>query len=163
MLPLVSEVSDPDAWPDHRRLEGNRTGFVAYGTRQRRFLFMIHTDNAPQAAIYFAQLYMAMASVAGTDTEPMLNLLCWYDGEDYRLVVIPRSKHRPDCYGDGDGQTLISPGTLDLAGLCALPRREDYDKLTADDVEDIYGEVCIDGATAVSIMEHYNAITTFNQ
>ena len=62
--------------------------------------------------------------------EPMMNIVCWRQGEDYLSVVFLRKKHRPDCYYAEDSeQILVSPGALDMAGLLITPRREDYEKL----------------------------------
>lgn len=57
-------------------------------------------------------------------------------------VVIPRSKHRPDCYyKEGVEQFLISPGAIDMAGLLITVRQEDYDRLTLPVAHSILKEV----------------------
>lgn len=76
--------------------------------------------------------------------EPMMNLLAWFEEADKQWVsiVIPRTKHRPACYtADGDAQCLVSPGALDMAGLIITPRKEDYDRMTADKAVGILQEV----------------------
>lgn len=78
--------------------------------------------------------------------EPRMNVLVWTDaqkrGESItRVVVIPRSKHRPDCYySEGDDQILVSPGALDMAGMIIAPREEDLEKLTLERVKSIIRE-----------------------
>ena len=65
------------------------------------------------------------------ETEPMMNIVAWRSGEAFISVVFPREKHRPDCYSaDGEAQCLVSPGSLDMAGLMILPRSE---RLRRDD------------------------------
>ena len=57
---------------------------------------------------------------------------------DGLFMVIPRRRHRPDCFFRTDKrQRLISPGTLDMCGLLIAPRREDYDSLTAEEARHI--------------------------
>ena len=74
--------------------------------------------------------------------EPKLNLLAWQEGQKNILVIIPRGKHRPDCYFvEGDSQRMISPGALDMAGIIVTPRKEDFDKITAEDIRSIMQEV----------------------
>jgi len=36
---------------------------------------------------------------------------------------------------------LISPGALDMAGLIITVREEDFEKITKEDIEDIYAQV----------------------
>ena len=78
------------------------------------------------------------------DDEPGMNLLAWHETDRERtvLVVIPRGKHRPACYGDGtDGTRTVSPGALDMGGLVITPRKEDFTGLTPDETASILREV----------------------
>ena len=68
------------------------------------------------------------------------NILAWKDGNEFVTVVIPRSKHRPDCYGTDDGSFLVSPGALDMAGLIITPRLEDFQRLTPEAIASILKE-----------------------
>lgn len=65
-------------------------------------------------------------------TEPMMNILAWSENGGFISVIIPRSKHRPDCYyaAEDDTRMLISPGALDMAGLLITPRQEDFESIT---------------------------------
>jgi len=72
------------------------------------------------------------------ETEPMMNILGWKE-EQYLFVVIPRSKHRPDCYP----QPMVSPGALDMAGMIITPRKEDFDALTSESALAILREVAL--------------------
>lgn len=84
--------------------------------------------------------------------EPMVNLFCWhstYKSEcagnnnvlgDTHFIIIPRRRHRPDFYGE-DGM-LISPASLDLAGIMVAPRMSDFEKFTPDCLRDIYTQLC---------------------
>lgn len=78
------------------------------------------------------------------DDEPGMNLLAWHETDRERtvLVVIPRGKHRPACYGDGtDGTRTVSPGALDMGGLVITPRKEDFTGLTPEETASILREV----------------------
>lgn len=78
--------------------------------------------------------------------EPRMNVLVWTDQlfMDFyitRVVVIPRSNHRPECYyAEGEEQILVSPGALDMAGLMIAPREEDLKKLTPERIKQILTE-----------------------
>lgn len=61
------------------------------------------------------------------------------------VLLFPRISHRPSCYFlTGENQMLVSPGAVDMAGVIILPREEDFDKITKEDVVKIYSEVGFD-------------------
>ena len=61
-----------------------------------------------------------------------------------RYVVVPRRAHRPSCYFcGGDEKRIVSPGCIDMAGLMIVPRPEDYQRLSATDIMQIYSEVAL--------------------
>lgn len=71
----------------------------------------------------------------------LCNAFVWIDeSRMLRIVAIPRSAHRPTCYGDGDDQLLISPGCIDMAGVIITPRKQDYESLTEPQLRQIYSE-----------------------
>ena len=79
----------------------------------------------------FSRLYEALP-MKEDETEPMMNIVAWRSGEAFISVVFPREKHRPDCYSaDGEEQCLVSPGSLDMAGLMILPCQSDFEGMTA--------------------------------
>ena len=155
MLPLCAEVINPLQWPDESILESDADGFIGFNQRLGRFMFLIKTAEPVLAGLYFARLQLAMMGALGINEEPMQNLLCWYEDGDYYLVVIPRLKHRPSCYGDGENQFVLSPASVDMGGLWTVPVKTDFDKLDATSIKAIYDELCLDNATAVSIIDCY--------
>ena len=51
---------------------------------------------------------------------------------------------RPSCfYAEGDANILISPATVEMAGLFITPLEKDFDKVTSEDLETILREVSI--------------------
>ena len=101
---------------------------------------MIRTDSADKACDLFRKIYDGLEVPKG-QTEPMMNVVAWKDGDDFVCVVIPRRKHRPDCYSaEGNGQMLISPGALDMCGLIITPREEDFRRISREQVAAIIKE-----------------------
>ena len=47
---------------------------------------------------------------------------------------------------------MVSPGALDMAGIIVTPRKEDFDKITAEDIRNIVKEVGITREEALSII-----------
>ena len=115
--------------------------------------FLIRTHNAVNDERLFSLLYKSLPMQAD-DTEPMLNIVSWREDNDFVSVVFPRRKHRPDCYSAADDrQMLVSPGSLDMAGLLILPRRADYDNISPEQAEQILQEVAITPEEASSVAE----------
>ncbi len=74
-------------------------------------------------------------------SEGLLNAFVWIDDDGLlRICAVPRSKHRPSCYGSEEGQRLISPGCIDMTGVLIAPLKKDYDTLTDEEVRKIYKE-----------------------
>lgn len=76
---------------------------------------------------------------ADTPVGEDVNILCRIDPEGrLQRVVFHRRRHRPECYDRG---VMVSPASLDLAGLVVTPQRADFDSLTAADISRIISEV----------------------
>ena len=116
-------------------------------------IYEIKDYNCPALAIVshtekhdvelFSRLYEALP-LKEDETEPMMNIVAWRSGEAFISVVFPREKHRPDCYSaDGEAWCLVSPGSLDMAGLMILPRQSDFEGMTAERAKAILREVSL--------------------
>lgn len=110
---------------------------------------IIVTRTAKASDFLFRKVYESLPIHEG-ETEPRMNIFAWTmnyknDGTP-RLVsiIIPRSKHRPDCYfAEGDERMVVSPGALDMGGLIVAPRKEDFDKIDSRTAAGIIREVGI--------------------
>ena len=115
--------------------------------------FVIRSNSEEADCRLFRRLYDAMP-VDQESGEPMMNVLAWRAGEGSVTVVIPRRKHRPDCYyAQGDEQMLISPGAIDMAGMIITPRVDDYRRLTATRLSKILEEVAVTPQQAADIAD----------
>jgi len=66
------------------------------------------------------------------------NILCWVADGELCWWVVNRKCHRPWQYeAQGDEKVLISPASLEFAGVVPLAREEDYQKMSAELLEDI--------------------------
>ena len=108
--------------------------------------FVVITRTPHANKVLFDKLYASLPVVEG-HSEPMMNILAWvqsssYDGSQRIVsVIIPRSKHRPDCYfKEGAENMMVSPGALDMAGLLVVPREEDFQRMDADTAKAIIQE-----------------------
>ena len=118
--------------------------------------FVIKTTNTQAAERLFRRLYdtLKLPLLSGSP-EPMMNIIMWSTGDQLLSVVLPRRKHRPDCYtAEGDAQYIISPGAVDMGGLIITPREEDFRKLTAEQMVAIYKEISLTPDQIQRVVEH---------
>lgn len=100
----------------------------------------------------FSHLYEALP-LKEDETEPMMNIVAWRSEEGFVSVVFPREKHRPDCYSaEGEAQCLVSPGSLDMAGLLILPRQSDFEGMTSERAEAVLREVSLSNEAMVNVV-----------
>ena len=86
--------------------------------------------------------YVSDMTVYDGESEPRMNVLSFNREGQVITAIIPRGKHRPDCYyAEGADRIMVSPGAVDMFGLVITPRKEDFDSLTERQVLDIYHQV----------------------
>ena len=90
-----------------------------------------------------------MQTVLNIAEEPKVNILCAYQTPNWRVILFPRRKHRPEVFfRDGEDKVLISPASVDMGGLIVTPVEKDFKAVDANMIEAIYREVSRDEATA---------------
>jgi SpoIID/LytB domain protein len=92
----------------------------------------------------------------------MMNIICWFAGDTFLSVVLPRRKHRPDCYtASGEAQFTISPGAVDMGGLIITPMEKDFRRVTPELIVDIYRELSLSDQQMKQVIERLqNKFTT---
>lgn len=137
-LPLLAlaEKNHPDSLPGIMRSDmwGLDLPFI--------FLSAVITDDEEGGKDYLKMLALTGGDAEGKPDKGLRNVFCWR-GESglLRMIVVPRQKHRPSCYGTGVGQILTAPGAIDMAGIVILPRREDFDAIDEKKMKEIYSEM----------------------
>lgn len=115
-----------------------------------RSLFLLIADKEEEALALWERLYRALP--ADTGEEPLMNIIARHEESQWQVFVFPRRKHRPDCYyASGEAQYLVSPGAVEMGGIFITPRQEDYERLTADKVCEIYADVSLSDEETASI------------
>ena len=78
------------------------------------------------------------------ENEPRFNLYCWYKDNEFRTIVVLRSKYRSHhYYSKGEDHLTVSPGATEMAGFFIAPLREDFEKLTGALLAEITEEVSL--------------------
>ena len=150
-------VCDEIAHATTHLLADSDEGFIGYVDSLGRSLFTIETTTMRAAERYALRLLDLLPIPAGGD-EPMVNVLCWRNTVNrvWHIVVFPRRKHRPACYGEGEGHLLLSPGSVDMGGLWAVPELKDYEALTAEWIKALFDELCVPGNELTPILNGFS-------
>lgn len=108
--------------------------------------YIIVTQTPKANAYLFNKVYDTLPCVEG-EIEPRMNIISFTRKIAFSTnkcivsIIIPRSKHRPDCYyAEGADKCLVSPGALDMAGMIITPRESDFCSMTAEKALSIIGE-----------------------
>lgn len=122
----------------------NRNLIFYFCTEYLRNFISIESTSIDELLFGFNLIYTSLQKIYNTYEEPMMNVLLYYSEGHWRMIIFPRHRHRPTYYfNEGELKILVSPGAVDLGGVMILPREEDFDKITKDNIIDIYRQVCI--------------------
>jgi hypothetical protein len=109
-----------------------------------REMISIESESVDEALKFVNCYYRFFSAMQPEKVEPMMNALCSFRKEKWVIHLFPRKAHRPDYFFEtGEKQLLMSPGSVDFAGVFIFPRREDFDKITKELIVDILNQVCL--------------------
>ena len=129
--------------PDHFHLQaGLKNETLLKSENWLRSCLRIESETKDEAEDRFNDVYNYLKTHQQHEDEPMMNIISFMENEKYIIHVFPRKLHRPwQFFAEGKDKLLISPGALDMAGMFITPRKEDFDKINREDIEDIYSQV----------------------
>ena len=110
--------------------------------------FVVRTRTTEDNERLFKQLYFSLPP-SEDHSEPMMNIIAWNSGDVLLSVVLPRRKHRPDCYDE----YMISPGAVDMGGLIITPREQDFRRVTPELITAIYQELSLTNEQIQQVVE----------
>lgn len=143
--------------PDHmhfQAVERQRLPLLQYIEKGEQLPFKVFTDTFTDIADATGWFRTLIGQLPVPEAEPPheetpVNVLCTAcQGENgeptaIRVVVIPRKAHRPDFYGSGEDQILVSPASVDLGGVIILPSPDDFHrKFTTTHLETLINQTC---------------------
>ena len=118
---------------------------IFYSAHYLRNFISIEGSDKAEVLNAFLKIFDSIQLFDRSEEEPMMNVLASFQNESWRVIVFPRNKHRPQQYfEDGEKQILLSPASVDFGGVCITPREEDFNKITKDDIVDIFNQVSVD-------------------
>lgn len=157
-VPLCKEVArHATKWPASHLIVEDKEGFVGTLDTAARFAIVGSAPRPIDVFHFLDNAFMAVAEATGDD-DPPVNAIAWCEKQRGYFALFPRRRHRPSCYGTGESQHLVSPATLEMAGVWPVARKDDFDTLTATTLRYIYRELCVDADTAAAIVSRLKSI-----
>ena len=142
-LPVESEFLSLRQNTDTLIFSSETTNIWAIDHYLRRMI-SIETKSMEEGIQLIEKILSRFGEIQPEKVEPMVNLLCTFKEGKWILHLFPRKLHRPVQYfAEGKDQLLISPASVDFGGVFITPRREDFDKITAEDIVDIFDQVTL--------------------
>jgi ribosomal protein S18 acetylase RimI-like enzyme len=144
MIPRRAIPVESDAVDMHRRkkfyYKDHVAGFelINYG----RAALVIESTDRRLLINFMKKICAEWKKILNSSDEPRMNVLCSYQQDLWRVIIFPRSKHRPDLYfKEGEGRVVVSPAAVDIGGFIITPFEKDFLRIDAKLVEDIFSEV----------------------
>jgi ATP adenylyltransferase/5',5'''-P-1,P-4-tetraphosphate phosphorylase II len=132
---------------------------ISFAANYLRRMITLQSNRKNDLLETFAKIYDILSALQPHESEPMLNIICYADKDSWTVHIFPRIKHRPSQFFEhGERQLLISPASVDFGGVFITPRIEDFEKITAEDIVDIFSQVVINKTDFEKIIYEINKI-----
>ena len=113
-----------------------------------RKMISVETTSLEEGLRIVGIYYTHFQAIQPEKVEPMMNTLCTFSDRKWTIHLFPRKLHRPrQFFAEGIDQLLISPASVDFGGVFITPIKEDFDKITKEDIEDIFNQVSLNQDT----------------
>lgn len=151
LIPLQNDV---DLWLDFARETASVQDAALYHyDRFTTAVFVIRSETSKSAAKLFYRL-LDCADTPEGEKEPLFNLFSYHTGQEFRSIVVFRSRHRSHHYfSDGPDHLTMSPGCADMGGVFIVPVEEEYEKITMELLNEMIAEVSLTKAEESKIVE----------
>ena len=152
LLPISEEFESLKS-SGRNLLSGQNTSVWAFDQYLRQMI-SVESGSMNEALEVIEIYYKLFQAIQPEKVEPMMNALCSFTKGKWTIYLFPRKAHRPrQFYASGGEHILISPGSVDFGGLFITPRREDFEKMTKENVVDILDQVCLNQESFLDLTE----------
>ena len=153
MMPLEKEYSYINK--NSKDLLNGEKIRVAVNLNYLRNCYLIESDDKMSTEVEFKKIYNSIKIITTSDDEPLMNIIVTYS-DKWRIYIFPRKLHRPkQFFAKGNAKILLSPAAVDLGGILITPREEDFQKISKDDIIDIFEQTLLDENIVEKISDHY--------
>ncbi len=123
--------------------ENSDTAVTSIDDGLRRMISIL-SNNRNELEIVFEKLYLQLTKISPVSEEPLLNIISFYEDEQWRVIIFLRQKHRPShFFAEGEKNILLSPASVDLGGVCITPLEKDFQKISKENILEIFKEVSL--------------------
>lgn len=156
VMPIETELED--IIPEKSKLLYEENDLSVYRiSNYLRNVFLIESSDEKKTITQFGVLQKTIQSETDSIGEPMMNIIAMFN-KTWKILIFPRAKHRPFQYFLEDkSKMLISPAAVDFGGQLITPREEDFNKITKDDIKDIFAQTTISEDLSERIGKKYSA------
>lgn len=156
-LPVNSDFYRMKQLAGRQLFSGENTWVWAFDNYLRKMI-SVETSSMREGLAVIDVFYRNFSQMQPEKPEPMMNVLCSWTNGKWLIYLFPRKAHRPtQFFASGADQLLISPGSVDFGGVFITPRREDFDKIKAEDIVDMLTQVCLNQDTFAKLTEQMKA------
>jgi diadenosine tetraphosphate (Ap4A) HIT family hydrolase len=142
-LPIVQALSliRAEQVPDWFRWCSNGEARIGMTTTEGLTAVVFESQERESLVSAVRSVLEKLGRADAAEPEPRLNFFATFTAGRYRCWLNPRIANRPDFYGQGPENFLISPGCIDVAGMLVVPRREDFERLNQETVRSLYRQI----------------------
>lgn len=142
-LPVSKDFETQKISPENVVFSGANTRIWAFENYLRKMI-SIECSSRKEALTVLELYYNCFSEIQPAKVEPMMNVLCSAENGNWQIHLFPRQAHRPkQFFQTGAEQILLSPASVDFGGVMITPRKEDFDKITETDIEDILNQLSL--------------------
>lgn len=108
--------------------------------------YLIQSKYKERAEEQFMALYTHLQSPEREEWEPRMNVVGWWNSrtEEYNIIMLLRQESRPQCFfASGEEQLLLSPASVEMAGIAIVADEKSYTRLTGERLQKIIAEVSL--------------------
>ncbi len=145
-------------WIEKKILTEEGNGRISALQNYGRACLLIQSPDKKTICTLFKKVYFSLAkqegkkareqekmtpdTLSGFAEEPMMNVFVLFENEQWNLFIFPRKAHRPSYFfAEGNDYKMISPGAIDIAGIFVLPRKEDFNSVGKEIIEDVLKQI----------------------
>ncbi|MCX7965969.1 MAG: DUF4922 domain-containing protein [Syntrophorhabdaceae bacterium] len=92
----------------------------------------------------FINLLFQLKTLTNIDDEPMVNLISFFENDEFFLIIFPRSRHRPNIFYRKEDPVYVSPAVIEMAGTIITANKRDFERLNDIIIEKIYNDVSLE-------------------
>jgi len=109
-----------------------------------RKMLVFKSTQIEDIEIEFKAVYNLLVQNSNSEEEPAMNLHSSFKNGEWQLILFLRGAHRPwQYFEEGEKNILVTPASVEFGGVLITPLEKDFNKLSKDDISNIYQQVSI--------------------